>query len=69
MKTWQFIILLIAIFLQPVIIYFWFGYRSWHLVTNQVQREEFLQLENKINIIIDNQETINNRTIDILNQF
>ena len=69
MKTWQFIILLVAIFLQPVIIYYWFGYWSQHLVSNQVQREQVINLEKKLNIIIDNQETINNRTIDILNQF
>ena len=27
MKNWQFIILLISIFLQPIIMYVWWGYR------------------------------------------
>jgi len=58
MKTWQFIVLLIAIFLQPIIIYFWWGYWSQHIAFNQVDREQITQLEQKLNIVIDNQGTI-----------
>jgi hypothetical protein len=55
MKTWQFIILLMAIFLQPIIIYFWFGYWSQHIAFSQVQRDQVIELEKKLDIIIDNE--------------
>jgi len=58
MKTWQFIILLVAIFLQPVICYFWFWYWNQHIAFSQVSREQVIDLDKKLNIIIDNQDTI-----------
>ena len=63
MKTWQFIILLIAIFLQPIIIYFWFGYRSQNIAFNQIDREQIVGLEKKLNIVLDNQENISHNCI------
>ena len=49
MKTWQFIALLIAIFLQPVICYCWRGYWSQHIAFNQVDREKIVKLESHLN--------------------
>ena len=45
MKTRQFIVLLIAIFLQPIIIYFWFWYWNQHIAFNQVSREQINKIE------------------------
>ena len=53
MKTWQFIILLVAISLQPIICYFWFWYWNQHIAFSQVSREQVNKIEYDIQHIKD----------------
>jgi len=68
MKTRQFIVLLVAIFLQPVICYCWWGYRSQHIAFNQVDRDHFIKLEEKVNHLEEDIQTIYNWETDIYSQ-
>lgn len=48
MKTRQFIVLLVAIFLQPVIMYFWWGYLPQSILFSTPTRDQIVDIQQDI---------------------
>lgn len=48
MKNRQFIVLLVAIFLQPIIMYFWWGYISQEILFSTPTREQVVEIKQDV---------------------